>query len=149
MEKLVAKRESHDQALIRLAKQARRLGVQLFRVPVTGEVFATSISRPGELHRLTHHSCDCQGFVRHQRCQHYAKLLDSLDWLPVVASASSPVPCTACDATGQVWLEGSWSADQCFYCRGTGRVDVVIDRIGPVADNIVPFERNEQPRPAA
>jgi hypothetical protein len=148
MEKSVVKRETHDEALVRLAKQARDRGVQLFRVVTTGEVFATSISRPGELHRVTHLSCDCPGFIRHQRCMHYAKLMDSLDWLPVVESASSPVPCTACDATGRVWLEGSWSADECWYCRGSDRADVVADRIGPVADNIIPFPV-DRPRPAA
>lgn len=148
MEKSVVVRETRDEALVRLAAQARARGVQLFRVVTTGEVFATSISRPGELHRLTHLSCDCPGFIRHQRCQHYAKLMDDLGWLPrIAAELPAPVPCASCDATGRIWSEGSWSPDECFYCRGTGCVDLVIDRIGP--DNVVQFPAIERPRPAA
>ncbi len=149
MEKSVVKRETRDEALVRLAKQARDRGVQLFRVVTTGEVFAASISRPGELHRLTHHSCDCEGFIRWQRCCHYAAMLDSLGWLPAVEPASSPVPCGPCDATGRVWSEGSWSPDECWYCSGRGSRDVVLDRIAPVVDNVIDFPRSDSPRPAA
>jgi len=148
MQKSVVKRETRDEALVRLSKQARQRGVQLFRVVTTGEVFATSISRPGELHWLTHLSCDCPGFIRHQRCQHYAKLMDDLGWLPVVADESpATMPCLACRGEGEIWSEGSWAPDRCFVCSGTGVVDVVIDRIGP--SNVVEFPRIDSPRSAA
>jgi hypothetical protein len=148
MEKSVVKRETRDEALIRLAAQARAQGVQLLRVVATGEVFATSISRPGELHRLTHYSCDCEGFIRHQRCQHYAKLMDSLGWLPEVASNEpATTPCLACRGAGECWRDGQFTPDPCFYCRGKGRVDTHIDRVP--TNNIVPFPSSDDRRPAA
>ena len=146
MEKSVVKRETRDETLIRLASQARARGVQLFRVVTSGEVFATSISRPGELHRVTHLSCDCEGFIRHQRCMHYAKLMDDLGWLPQVAGDEpATMPCLACRDAGSIWREGQWGADTCFVCRGIGHVDVVVDR----PTNVVPFREVDSPRPAA
>ncbi len=145
MEKVTVK-ETRDEALVRLARQAQERGVQLFRVTTTGEVFASSVSRPGELHRVTHLSCDCVGFVRHQRCMHYAKLMADLGWLPKLAEEMAMVVCSACSGSGQCWIEGSYTPDQCFYCRGTGRVDQVVDRIPA---NIVPFPVAGDRRPAA
>jgi hypothetical protein len=147
MEKTV-KRESHDEAIVRLAKQARQIGVQLFRVTSSGEMFATSISRPGQLHRLTTISCDCVGFIRHQRCMHYAALLDARGWLPSVDSPAT-LPCDYCKGSGEQWLDGEYTPRSCWRCNGAGHVDVVRDRISPVADNVIPFERTEHPRPAA
>jgi len=138
------KRETHDQALVRLAKQARDRGVQLFRVITSGEMFASSSSQPGMLHRVTTISCDCPGFIRHQRCMHYAALLDSLDWLPVVEPATRA--CIACGGSGELWSDGGWSPDRCGCCSGRGHVDVVADR---VPTNVIDFPVTDDRRPAA
>lgn len=74
--------ETRDQAIVRLATQARERGVQIFRYPHTSEWFASSISNPGQLHRVTLISCDCTGFFRFGRCMHHSALLDQLGLLP-------------------------------------------------------------------
>ncbi len=140
--------ESHDESIVRLARTARERGIQVFREVATGQWFATSTSKPETLHRVTAVSCDCLGFVAHQRCSHHSALLAKLGWLPRIDDESpATVDCGACGGSGEIWRDGQFTPDPCFYCRGKGRVDVVIDRIGP--DNVVQFPAIEQPRPAA
>jgi hypothetical protein len=135
--------ESHDASIIRLARTARERGIQVFREVTTGQWFATSASKPETLHRVTALSCDCLGFVAHQRCSHHSALLAKLGWLPVVDELPATMPCLACQGSGQIWSEGSWSPDRCFSCAGSG---VVVDR---VPTNVIPFPRSDRPRPAA
>ena len=68
--------------LHRLAAQAHAKGVTLLPECLTGAWFATSASRPGEIHRLTGFSCICKGFTSTARCMHHALLLERLGWLP-------------------------------------------------------------------
>ncbi len=81
----------------RLAQLATEQGVTLLREHCTGEVFATSISHPGEIHRLTPRGSgfaySCEGWARWQRCKHAAALLADLGWLPTVdPDPEPPVP---------------------------------------------------------
>jgi hypothetical protein len=75
-------REARVQALHRLAGEAKRKGEQIFVYVSAGEYYATSTSSPDELHQVTLMSCDCEGFLRWQRCTHHAALLIDLDELP-------------------------------------------------------------------
>jgi hypothetical protein len=106
-------RETHDQAVIRLAAEAARRGVRVFRAagPAGSEWFCPSSSQPGTLHRLSGYSCDCRGFARHQRCGHHSALLAHMGWLPAgdpdpdppaapIAVAVPTAPCPACDGAG-------------------------------------------------
>jgi len=89
--------ETRDQALHRLAALAEERGITVHwhdRGAVR-EYFATSGSKPGLLYRVTLHSCDCEGFVRHGRCSHFARLLAELDELPPL-----PTPPTPAEMTG-------------------------------------------------
>ncbi len=116
------RRESHDEAVIRLAAQAAERGVQIYRTP-DGRYWATSISQPGALHYVTGHSCDCVGFMRHQRCTHHSALLAHLGWLPASpdptpAAPVAELPCDRCDGIG--WGYGGATVWTCVACHGTG-----------------------------
>jgi len=74
--------ETRTDALRRLACRARERGVSILEYPPANEFYATSTSRPGELHRITLVSCDCLGFLRHARCGHHALLLVQLGQVP-------------------------------------------------------------------
>jgi hypothetical protein len=124
----VQRSESRDEALVRLAAQAMERGVQISRTP-DGRHWATSISRPGELHYVTGVSCDCPGFMRHQRCTHLAALLASLGWLPEPTPPAPAVvrmpdaPCHNCDGNG--WGYGTVEGGRmdrvtCWICGGAG-----------------------------
>ncbi len=116
----------------RLADLARERGLQLFR---DGERwYCTSASRPGESYSLTGYSCTCQGFVSHQRCTHYALLLERLGWLPEISDetstpvalatiVASPADCTDCSGCGLQSYPGY--ALPCDTCGGSG---VKVDR---------------------
>ncbi len=92
----------------RLARLASEQGVTLLRAHCTGEVFATSISHPGEIHRLTPSddgfACSCEGWARWQRCKHAAALLADLGWLPTLElelpAAVSASVCSTCGGNG-------------------------------------------------
>ncbi len=56
--------ESHDAAVLRLAGEAQRRGVRIYRTP-DGRHWATSISQPGDLYFVTAYSCTCKGFTHH------------------------------------------------------------------------------------
>lgn len=74
--------ESREQAIHRLAAQARDKGIRVLVYPQTNEHFAESASHPGELHRVTMVSCDCRGWMRHGQCMHNAAVLDMYGNLP-------------------------------------------------------------------
>ena len=61
METKVKPIESRDQAINRLAVEARTRGIQIFQYRPTNEYYATSTSNPEYLHRVTVLSCDCVG----------------------------------------------------------------------------------------
>jgi len=128
-------RETHDQAVIRLAAEARRQGVIVYKVEGSRgpQWFSPSRSRPGGVHALTAVSCDCDGFLRWQRCTHHSALLDHLGWLPVlgpdpdppvtpVALAIPTAACPSCDGEGvrRVSTGGrldDWVTVSCRSCR--------------------------------
>jgi hypothetical protein len=117
-------RESVDAAFHRLAAEARRQGVTVYKVEgAKGPAwFSPSRSRPGTAHALTAVSCDCDGFLRWQRCRHLAALLDRLGWLPVL-SPDPPTPTqeaatSATSATSPAI--GRPSAPSCPFCHGRG-----------------------------
>lgn len=74
--------ETRDQALLRLARLARKRGIRVLTYPLTGETFALSLSHPDVVHRVTPLGCDCLGFTYHNRCTHYAALLELRGELP-------------------------------------------------------------------
>ncbi len=142
--------ETIDQRILRLARVARERGIRVYSDDAGTQWFATSASQVGVLHYVTAVSCSCRGFIFSGACSHNAALLARLGWLPRIADESpATVACSVCSGKGEVWTEGSWSPDQCWYCQGSGRRDLVIDHISPVADNIVEFPRIDSPRPAA
>src|SRR4051794_15588843 len=98
MHRSIGIRETRDEALRRLAAQARECCVRIFchDLGLAVEYYATSTSRPGTLHRITLVSCDCPGFIRHQRCTHHARLLDEVGELPL---APIPTPAAAVAST--------------------------------------------------
>ena len=130
------RRESVDAAFHRLAAEARRQGVTVYRIEGTkGPAwFSPSQSRPGTAHHLTAVSCTCQAFLRWQRCRHLARLLDVLGWLPTVTGDPDPAPpaigppsappCGFCHGRG--WAYSEWFASAganrppCRQCAGTG-----------------------------
>jgi hypothetical protein len=129
------KRESRDEAIVRLAMEARKrdTNVKVYRSGV--EWFASSQSRPGVLHRVTGLSCDCDGFLRWQRCRHHSALLDHLNWLPTPTGSLDPDPepptspgsseCGECLGSGFVraYYGGGmsdWEVSRCHACGSTG-----------------------------
>lgn len=104
-----AHRETYEDAVHRLAQQARDKGVRLVRDVRDGRHYASSISKPGTWHYVTGISCDCQGFVSHGRCMHHSALMSALGW-----DGSEPEPddihepeCYTCHDTGTVWRHHS------------------------------------------
>jgi hypothetical protein len=95
--------------LTRLAGKARTDGIRLFR-DRAGRYYASSASEAGKLHYLTGYSCDCRGFMTHQRCKHYAALMTALGWLErepepdpePTPPAVSVSPCGECGGAGEV-----------------------------------------------
>jgi hypothetical protein len=91
--RLEAERED---AIRRLARKARKEGVQLFRDSRDGRYYASSVSHPGKMHYVTGVSCDCPGFATHQRCKHHSALLMALGWVADdPAPEPSPLPIVA------------------------------------------------------
>ena len=127
-------RETHEQAVHRLAAKAREQGVRLKQDPRDGRYYASSVSQPGTWHYVTGFSCTCRGFVAHQRCMHHSALLAAFGWLPPldpapdaarVATPAEPARCPACDGVGEVptghaaMFGVAWAP--CRDCAGTGK----------------------------
>src|SRR3954468_22398162 len=90
----------------RLADLAQERGLRVFEGS-PNHWFCTSASDPFKLHVVTGFSCDCQGFIAHQRCSHHAALLSHLGWLPEFEDeASAPVAqCRPCRGQGSSFSE--------------------------------------------
>jgi hypothetical protein len=104
----------------RLAEVAHDRGLRLFRDGPRW--FCSSASRPGEAHYVTGLSCDCPGFLAHQRCSHHA-LLERLGWLPEVEPdmpyvEASVIDCPDCCGCG-VQDFGRYTLP-CETCGGSG-----------------------------
>ena len=102
--------------LHRLAALAAKRGLRLSEKP-PGVWFCSSASsdRP---HAVTGLSCDCRGFIEHQRCTHLALLLAHLGLLPPVALATDACPdCCGCGVrTFRTFQE------PCATCDGAGEM---------------------------
>ena len=124
--------ETHMEALRRLLQVARESGVRLLRDDV-GDYFATSVSEPTLLHRVSPDGCSCRGYLFHGRCRHLAALLDHLGELPDPdGDGAAALPCQTCEGIGleaeshSRWIGGSrlgfrdtWSTPiACPVCRG-------------------------------
>jgi len=109
--------------LHRLAALAQTRGLRLTQESET-VWFCSSASQHGDPHFVTGLSCDCRGFQEHQRCTHFALLLDALGWLPEVDSSNSAtVPCPNCSGGG-VLVYRSFE-ERCPECHGSGEVPAV------------------------
>jgi hypothetical protein len=106
--------------LHRLAALAHTRGLRLTQESES-VWFCTSASQHNDPHYTTGLSCDCRGFQEHQRCTHYALLLEHLGWLPEVEPAI--VPCASCSGGG-VRVYRSFE-EPCTDCQGTGEVPAV------------------------
>jgi hypothetical protein len=105
--------------LHRLAEFAHARGLRVFEA-APHQWFCTSHSDPFAPHVVTGFSCDCAGFVRHQRCTHHSLLLAHLGWLPELEDeASVSIDCPDCCGCGQQWYRSGYSLP-CETCRGTG-----------------------------
>jgi hypothetical protein len=118
----------------RLADLAHERGLQLFR---DGQRwYCSSATDHGGCHLVTGFSCDCPGFIAHQRCTHHALLLERLGWLPEIEEVApvltgsvktpdaAPQACFWCCGSGRVPNDHYERYDRCEPCGGTGvRVD--------------------------
>jgi hypothetical protein len=122
--------------LHRLAAVAQKRGLRLTQER-EGVWFCSSASNPDAPHYVTALSCDCRGFIEHQRCSHLAALLDHLGWLPEVVAepedAPATVPCGNCSGGGTIYVRdcerAGWPHPTCPECGGTGEtpaVDVLV-----------------------
>jgi len=60
---------------------------------------------PGKRYFVTGYSCECRGFIVHQRCKHYAALLSALGWLPGSPDADPGMVITCAHIDGHYSLE--------------------------------------------
>ena len=104
----------------RLADLAQERGLRVFEAS-PNHWYCTSSSDPFKLHVVTGFSCDCPGFISHQRCTHHALLLAHLGWLPEIED--EPVPaetCRHCHGRGKVFSEYWLEPRPCEVCGGSG-----------------------------
>ncbi len=128
--------ESREDALIRLADQARTSGVKFYQDRADGRFYASSRSRSGTYHRLTAWTCTCRGFAHHQRCTHLAALHAALGWVeredpdPTPPAALASTRCPDCQDSGQVtgtistgrsWTCASVTCPTCHGCGERGK----------------------------
>src|SRR4051795_2522205 len=100
MEQITRTRPATAADFHRLADLAQERGLRVFEAS-PNHWYCTSASDPFKLHVITGFSCDCQGFVHHQRCTHHALLLDTLGWLPeledeVLTDSAKTSKCPCC-----------------------------------------------------
>jgi len=146
VQSFVSRRESLDRWTAAL-KRAQNNGVHVYRIESTGQFIATPGTTVTTAYATDGVSCECAAAVHGDPvCQHRAAYWAAQGMLTLDETAPATMPCRPCDATGQIWNEDSWSPDRCWYCSGTGRRDVVIDR---VPANVVQFARiNSRPHAA-
>src|SRR5215210_367301 len=101
--------------LHRLAALAHERGLRLTQESAT-VWFCSSASQHSDPHYVTGLSCDCRGFVEHQRCTHYALLLDHRDWLPEIEEAPAPDGCLWCTGSGRIPSGDQAQYDPCDAC---------------------------------
>jgi hypothetical protein len=110
--------------LHRLAALARTRGLRLTQESES-VWFCSSASQHETPHYVTGLSCDCRGFQEHQRCSHFALLLEHLGWLPEVETAPTPaVPadaCLWCSGSGRIPNDDLRQYDPCHACGGAGQ----------------------------
>jgi hypothetical protein len=107
-----------------LADVAHERGLRLFRDGTRW--YCSSANRPGEAHYVTGLSCDCPGFIAHQRCTHHALLLERLGRLPELEDAApvlptvgkTPADCPDCSGCGVV--DYRTFEERCPSCTGSG-----------------------------
>ena len=120
--------ETREEALNRLARLAQKRGIRVLTYPLTLEQFALSLSHPETVHRVNRLGCDCLGFTYHNRCTHYAALLESLSELPPERPGSPAAPAQAavsvvlCDACDEVMAHVNGVAFECA-CGGLYEID--------------------------
>ncbi len=110
----------------RLADLAQERGLRVFEAS-PNSWYCTSFSDPFKLHVVTGFSCDCQGFIHHQRCSHHAALLAHLGWLPDLndeTSAPATIDCPNCHGGGIIYVKEcervGFPHPACSTCQGTG-----------------------------
>ena len=96
--------ETREQALRRLLQVARDSGVRLLR-DSHGEMWATSASDPGWLHKVEPDSCSCRGFARAGRCRHVAALLAHLGYLDDPEPDPAPMAITLAHVSAHYSLD--------------------------------------------
>jgi hypothetical protein len=117
--------------LHRLAELAHQRGLRLTQEHAT-VWFCSSTSSP-EPHYVTGLSCDCRGFMEHQRCTHYALLLARLGWLPAAEGepvtevpALALIPSGNCTRGSGVYVKdcnrAGWPLPTCPVCTDTGEI---------------------------
>lgn len=75
-------RPTTNDDLFRLAAEADQRGVRILTTSA-GEFYATSSRAPGLIYHVSPSTgCQCHGYQRHQRCTHYAALLNALGVIP-------------------------------------------------------------------
>ena len=155
------------ETLWRLAEEAERRGVKILHEPISNEQYALSGSDPTRLYRLTHWSCSCRGFMRWQRCGHWALFLAQLGWLPEIdpepdpappvpamAPVTTTAPCLDCDGRGRVVAffgpEDETGEVDCGTCGGAGEVEPEVrNRASEEPDPWQEAPYDHAPRPAA
>lgn len=145
----VSRRESIDRwhAAVRRADEK---SVKLFQIESTGVYIATSGTRHLVAYRTDGIECECAAAVAGDPvCLHRARYWQAMGMLELDETTPETVACFPCDGSGKLWSAGSWSPDRCGFCSGAGVVEVVLDRIGPVVDNVVEFPAVDHYPPAA
>jgi hypothetical protein len=105
--------------LHRLAAVAQARGLRLTQERES--VWFCSSASSSEPHYVTGLSCDCRGFMEHQRCTHHALLLAHLGWLPEVEDVPVPDACLWCSGSGRTPNDDLRQYDPCKACGGTGQ----------------------------
>jgi hypothetical protein len=114
-----APRPTTPEDLHRLAALAHTRGLRLTQESA-GVWFCSSARQHTDPHYVTGLSCDCRGFQEHQRCSHFALLLEHLGWLPEVEPTPATVQCAGCSGGG-VLVYRSFE-ERCPACQGSGEI---------------------------
>jgi hypothetical protein len=139
---------SFASALVRLAEEAKRRGLQLFLEEATGSWFCTSHRSPDRLYRVTAYSCTCQGFVAWGRCTHLALLHKEMGWLPDGdPQPPTPLPVVSsapAEDDPAAWLQPNRFAEASFeLVRTPAAVAEPAPREAPVALPPIPITVKE------